>query len=277
MYNLGVLYDKGLKDHERAEKYYLMAVENGHAGAMFNLGVFFDEDLKDYEKAKKYYLMAIKKGHADAMYNLGFLYDQMPNDVGKAEKFYLMAAEKGHADAMCNLGFLYQYELKDIEKAEKYYMMAVEKGHAAAMHNLAVLYFEQKKEKDRAVELSEEAVYLDNSILNAQFLAKVYLWNDQLENSICTINELLDNKEFVDEYTLHLREYLMLLIAKEQDLYITEYFETSDLNFKERFKPLYYALLHFKGDKNYHKIPPELIEPVYEIIEKIRQMAVEYT
>ncbi len=48
------------------------------------------------------------------------------------------------------------------------------------------------------------------------------------------------------------------------------------MNLKDRFKPLYYALLHFKNDPDYHKMPPELAEPVKDIIEKVKQMAVDY-
>jgi hypothetical protein len=40
--------------------------------------------------------------------------------------------------------------------------------------------------------------------------------------------------------------------------------------------PLYYALLYLSGDENYHRCPPELSEPVAEIIEQIKGMAVDY-
>ena len=55
---------KEFKDYEGAKKYYLMAIEKGHASAMFNLALLYDNEFKDYEEAKKYYLMAIEKGHA---------------------------------------------------------------------------------------------------------------------------------------------------------------------------------------------------------------------
>lgn len=49
-----------------------------------------------------------------------------------------------------------------------------------------------------------------------------------------------------------------------------------NLSLKERFKPIYYALLFLKNDKDYQKIPPELEEPVKKIIEKVKQMAIDY-
>jgi len=276
MYNLGLLYDEGFKDYKKAEEYYLMAVENGDTSAMYNLGLLYNEGFKDYKKAEKHYSMAVEKGHVNAMYNLGLLYDEGFKDYEKAEEYYLMAVENGDASAMYNLGLLYDEGFKDYKKAEKHYSMAVEKGHAGAMHNLAVLYFEQKKHKQEALKFSKEAVSLEKTVLHSQFLGKVYLWNDQIENSIKTINELLQDNNLLEKYTWHLNQYLMLLIAKKQYNYVTEYFETPDLNLKERFKPLYYALLYFTGDKNYHKLPPEISEPVEEIIEQIKQMEKDY-
>jgi len=68
----------------------------------------------------------------------------------------------------------------------------------------------------------------------------------------------------------------MLLLAKKRYADVAAYFEMPELNLKERFKPLYYALLYFLKDKEYHKLPPELTEPVNEIIKEVKQMAVDY-
>jgi hypothetical protein len=69
---------------------------------------------------------------------------------------------------------------------------------------------------------------------------------------------------------------LLLLLSKKQYADVAEYFEISHLNLKERLKPLYYALLFFLEDKDYHKLPPELSEPVNAIIERVNQMTVDY-
>ena len=41
---------------------------------MTNLGVLYESEYKDYEKAEKYYLMAVEKEESQAMNNLGVLY-----------------------------------------------------------------------------------------------------------------------------------------------------------------------------------------------------------
>jgi GTP cyclohydrolase III len=68
----------------------------------------------------------------------------------------------------------------------------------------------------------------------------------------------------------------MLLIAQKHYQSINMYFETPELELQERFKPLYYAFLYFIGDQNYYKLPPELSEPVEDIIKQIKQLTVDY-
>ena len=67
-----------------------------------------------------------------------------------------------------------------------------------------------------------------------------------------------------------------LILAKQQYHQVTAYFESPELDLQERFKLLYYALLYFSDDPNYHKLPPELSEPVEDIIKQVKQMAVDY-
>jgi TPR repeat protein/DNA-binding MarR family transcriptional regulator len=145
MNNLALLYEEERKDLDTAEKYYRMAVEKGDADAMFNLGNLYRQDRKDLDLAEKYYQMAVEKGHAGAMFNLGNLYWRELKDLDTAEKYYRMAVEKGDADAMFNLANLYSRDRKDLGLAEKYYQMAVEKGHAGAMFNLGNLYWRDRK------------------------------------------------------------------------------------------------------------------------------------
>ena len=243
-------------------------------------------ELDNYEKAEKYFLMAVDSGHTIAMYILGLFYIVTMRNDKKAEKYCLMAVDKGQTDAIVALGHLYFYHLKDYEKAEKYYLMSVEaeksdvspldEDHLEVMYNLAFLYFGQKKHKEDALKLSKKSILLKKNIITIILLSNAYLWNNQIENSINMINEALHDNMFVDEYANIFGEYLMLLISKKQFQYTTAYFETSDLNLKEKLKPLYYAFLKITGDENFYKIPPELSEPVNEIVAKIRQMEIDY-
>ena len=136
-------------------------------------------------KAEKYYLTAIEKGHVAAINNLAALYsDQYKRETNinkkielenKAEKYCLMAIEKANVGAINNLAVLYRAQSeretninKKIElenKAEKYYLMAIEKGNVDAINNLANLYSRQsEREKDTITKskLERLSVWLRN-------------------------------------------------------------------------------------------------------------------
>jgi len=136
---LALLYSE-FKSLRKAEKYYLMAVEKGHLGAMNNLAVLYKNEFKSYDKAKKYYLMAFQNGFVGAMFNLARLYQNELDSAEKAKKCYLIAVQEGHIGAIFNLALLYHKDSAFHNMAEKYYLMAVEKGHVKAMLNLAMLY-----------------------------------------------------------------------------------------------------------------------------------------
>ena len=68
----------------------------------------------------------------------------------------------------------------------------------------------------------------------------------------------------------------MLLLAKQQIQYLQTYFETPELDLRDRFKPVYYVFLYATNDPNFHKLPPELSELVHDIIKQVNQLAADY-
>jgi len=140
-YMLGYLYNTQEK-YPEAEKYYLLAIENGDVDALNNLALLYKTQAK-YPEAEKYYLFAIEKGDNNALSNLANLYYNRAK-YPEAEKLYLLAIEKGQVDALNNLALLYQNQAKYTE-AEKYYLLAIDKGQVEALYNLAILYTTQEK------------------------------------------------------------------------------------------------------------------------------------
>lgn len=85
-----------------------------------------------------------------------------------------------------------------------------------------------------------------------------------------------------DENTSEEVEKLLLYIAKKQYSFLHDYFtnkENQHLQPKDRFKPIYYALMYYMQDEyphEYLKMGKELKQTVEEIIAKIEQMAIDY-
>jgi TPR repeat protein/DNA-binding transcriptional ArsR family regulator len=279
MNNLALLYHSEYKDYQNAEKYYRMAVAKGDTKAMYNLALLYADEYKNYQKAEKYYRMAVEKGDRKTMYNLAPLYHIKYKDYQKAELYYRMAVEKGLKEAMYNLALLYHSEYQDYEKAEEFYLMAVEKGFSDAMNNLAYLYFQQKKNKAKALSLIKESIKSKKDFFSNQTLSLVLLWNNQIEDALKIGKELWEDKEVVDNYPSDCKEYLLMLMAKKQYYAALKLFEESPFNLKDRHKPIYYTLMYFLKDEypnEYIKMGEELKQTIEEIIAVVRQWEKDY-
>lgn len=281
MYNLAYLYHYEYKDKDfkKAERYYLMAVDNEHSGAMNNLGVLYNAEFNDFKKAEEYYLMAVEKEKSLAMTNLGSLYEIKYKNFRKAEYYYLMAVEKGQRDAMFNLALMYEKEYKDFKKAEHYYLMAVEKEDSGAMQNLALLYFDKKRNKFKALNLAKDAFEMEKDSESAGFYSIILLWNDEIEEALKLIKVFMENEEEILNNDELLKFILMFLLAKRQYHFTYKLFKENKFEIKDKFKPIYYALIYFMRDiypDEYKKMGPELKQTVEEIINTVNQMSIDY-
>jgi TPR repeat protein len=279
MADLAFLYQTEHKDYEKAEKYYLMAVEKGHSGAMANLALLYQTEYKDYEKAEKYYLMALEKGHLGAMFNLALLYQTEYKDHEKAEKYYLMAAEKGLSFALHNLAFLYQTEYKDYERAERYYLKAVEKGTSRAMNNLALLYYQTRVNKTKALELAKISFEKEKDAYSAHTYSLILLWNNEVEKAVEISKIFVEDIKMFEGFPEDIRLFLIMLMAKKQYNYVYNLFEENKFEIKDRYKPIYYALMYFLQDKypdEFKKMGDELRQTVMEIVEEVKRIEKDY-
>ena len=105
------------------------------------------------------------------------------------------------------------------------------------------------------------------------------LWNNEIQRAIEISNNFLETEEALEKFPDDMVLFLMLLMAKKQYHLALNIFRENPHHLKDRFKPVYYALMHFLMDEfpNEHKkMGGELEETVKEIIEKIKQMEYDY-
>jgi TPR repeat protein len=280
MLGLGWIYRYEHKDLAKAEEWYLKAAEKGNATAMNNLGLIYQIEHKDLAKAEEWYLKAAEKGDSDAMYNLGGLYWGEHKDLAKAEEWYLKVAEKGDSDAMYNLGGLYWGEHKDLAKAEEWYFKAVEKGGTDAMNDLAWLFFEQKKEKEKALELAANAHQKEPGESNiAHTYASILLWNSQTEKAFEFAHLFVWDEELQADDKEGCLLFFTLALAKNQAQKLYELFTSpqgQEQHFKDRYKPIWYAILKKLDHPDFLRIGDELSQTVEEILAAAEQMAIDY-
>ncbi len=262
-------------DFPGIKKRYLQVLHQTSREAMFQLGALYAESLQHLPKAETYYQMAAEEGHVPAMVALADLYNYRIFDDKKAERFYLLAAEQGDVQSMVNLGLLYHNVFKNPRKAEKYYSMAIERDDLTAMNGLAWLYFEQQREKQTALRYARRIIDAEQNIYTAHTVSCIYLWNNFIDEALHLAEEFMASPEAHENLSQDILLYLMLLLAKQQYDQALGYFETSSY-FQEHFRPLFYALLYFMEDENYYRRPPELEEPINDMIKQVQHMAKDY-
>ena len=259
---------------EEAEK--LEDLTTNQKGQLYFVKGFIFKEQKEYEKAEKYYLQAIESGDNDALINLGLLYKEQ-KEYEKAEKYYLQAIEKGNNDILFNLGLLYK-EQKEYEKAEKYYLQAIKNGHNGALNNLAYMYFSQSNNKEQALKLVQESYEKNKSYINIHTLAIILLWNEEFSKSYEKFEEWMEYEEAFESLD-DISEYINLLISKGQYYKAKEYFENEKYQLKDRLKPIWYALMTLMQDEfpnEIKKMGSELQTSVDDILETIEQLKQKY-
>jgi TPR repeat protein len=281
--NIGLIIGNILTDQkkniQKAAEYYLESVARENVNAMFNLGVLYEVEFKDYEKAKEYYLMAIKKGNSKAMNNLALLYRIEFKDNEKAIEYYLMGIEKGNINSIFNLALLYKNELHDYENAEKYFLIAIKQENIEAMCNLSSLYLDLKKNKTETLKLKKIVHINRPNPPHALGYVIALLWNNEIEESIKVYNKNCNNEEMHKEVDENIYWTFLMFIAKKQYHFVYKLFEENKFDVKDKYKPVYFALLSLMGDEykdKYLKIGNELKQTVEEVLTEIKKMEIEY-
>jgi TPR repeat protein len=276
---IGMCY-ANINNFNKAEEFYLKAIGKNDFTAMYNLAVLYQMKYKDINKAEEFYLKANEQGHSYAMNNLGALYQTEYKDINKAEEFYLKAAEQGNSDAMCNLALLYQKEYKDINKAEEFYLKAIKKNNPTAMYNYAFVLFIKREKKKEALRLAKKSFAINKEFNRLYTFLIMLLWNDEIEEAVKAWETELFKEEYISKNIKEISFLFNFFIAKQQYNFIYKLFTENQFELKERYKPIYFALLHFmssKYDMERDKMGPELKETVDEIVENIKQLAKDYS
>lgn len=269
-----------LKDFKNAIKYFNEAIALGDIQACNCLGDLHYRN-KDYDKAQMAYLHAFEKGNLNAALYLGGIF-KIKKDYDNAEKYFLKAVEKSNTEAMIGLGVLY-LEQKKHAKAEKYFLKAIERKNYNAANNLGWLYFEQKTNKEAALKYATIAFQKTNNQLEiSHTLSIIQLWYNLYIESWQTAQSFIYDVELVENNYSEFILYFQLLLAKEQYQTLYDYFNSEkaqELHIKDRFKPIWYALMYYMQDQypnEYLKMGGELKETVEEIIAEVEQMRVDY-
>lgn len=181
---------------------------------------------------------------------------------------------------MSNLGVLFQHEKKDIEKAAEWYRKAAEAGDTGGMNDLAWLFFKQITQKDQALKWAIDGVKKDteNDWLR-HTAACVFAWNNRMAESKDLALIFIKNQDLLEKEPDDITTYFILLLAKGESQWLLKLFTGPDgeaAQLKDRFKPIYYAILKTLDHPDALRMGDELQQTVDEILAKAKQMDVDY-
>ncbi|HQM85982.1 MAG TPA: hypothetical protein PLD55_14985, partial [bacterium] len=100
------------------------------------------------------------------------------------------------------------------------------------------------------------------------------LRSDKIEEGVLAAREFLSHEKVYEKYTEDITLLLIFMMAKNQYNSVLKIFNENNFEIKDRFKPVYYALMHFMKDKfpnEYLKMGSELKETVEEIIKEVEK------
>lgn len=277
-YDLAELYEDGFKDLSLARDYFKQSYKKtSNKNSLFGYALVSDK-IGDYKEAEMAYLEHINKFDEKRAYNNLAIVYEYSNDFEKAIEFYQKAIEKGENQyAKINLANLYIDKIQNFEKGEKLLLEEVNKGNTNSMYYLAWNYYLLGKYPQKALDLSSSAYKNEKSIYIANTHATVLLWNNKYKEAKKVSSDFFGNIESYEKFSEGIIDYILLLISKGRFEDAFELFGEemgSKFSLKDRFKPVYFALMHYMKETHpleYLKMGEELKETVEEIIVKIEE------
>jgi Fe2+ or Zn2+ uptake regulation protein len=209
------------------------------------------------------------------IYELLALHSQGLAQKDETLKYYKKLRELNFFDFLIHEA-LTLIELKQESKAEKLLTENYKKTKNSLFEMssglLAFLYFTNKKNKNDALELVSFESYFE---VSSEVKTNVLLWNNKILEATEEFNKMITT--FSKD--LDLTIFLILFIAKKQYHTIFNLFNNSEYKLKDKYKLIYYALMHFmkaEYPNEYLKMGTELEPAVKKIIDDINQVAIDY-
>ncbi|MBL1243247.1 MAG: NACHT domain-containing protein [Sulfurimonas sp.] len=158
--------------------------------------------------------------------------------------------------------------LEQYENAEQYFQKSFYKQNSQFSANISIAYYTTGECKDRALTISQSLYTKQNNKINTMLYGLILLWDEDFSKSYQVVENYFQEE---DEDTFII-EYFKLLISKGQFYQAKKILEMPEYQLKERYKPIWYALITLMQDEFPHEIKKmgrELAESVEEVLKEI--------
>ena len=166
---------------------------------------------------------------------------------------------------------------KEYEKAEDYF---IKLGYGENQAHLPWVYILFGKGRERAKQLAEMNYRQTANYFTTESLSLILLWSEEFKRSYGEFLALLAYlKEMDTSADISISTYMKLLLAKGQYYKAKEFLEMPEYQLKEKYKPIWYALMKLMEKEfpnEIKKMGSELKESVDEILKDIEKYKEKY-
>ncbi|TMP29318.1 ATPase [Pseudoalteromonas rubra] len=210
--------------------------------------------------------------------NIGEIYHQL-GEYDLSEQHFLSALDAGEP-VLAMLGCLNVYKA-NFSQAIDYFeqLLSNDKSHVIYTMLAWCYYFQADPiNKFAALQCARQGMEKTPSSNSTAALIRAMLWNNLFQDATQTMDVLLSQNGVLDSADEPLLTGLFIpFLAKGQTNLVERWFDQYEL--KERFKPIYYALMTLIQDKYPNevlKMGEELKETVDEVLNEIEDWSVKY-
>ena len=227
MYNLAKLYDEKRK-HEKAEKYYLMAIQHGNIDAMIQLADMYVllKKSTNYVDIEKYYLIAMNTlKNTTIIKKLAHFYMYTNGDKINGIKYYTMAANNEDYESICVLANHYK-RIDDYVNAEKYFILMTKKNHCDFCE-LQSFFIDIKKDPVGLLKICIENPEFGDTCRIKKIIKDTSILK---LDPVGLINFCIENKEFVNRVDLikMIKKIFIFKLDEQQHKTFVEFLSSFD-------------------------------------------------
>jgi len=200
------------------------------------------------------------------------------DNISEAKKCYEIASDIGNVDAKFNLGLLIANE----RPVEGFSIInsAAEQQHVVAMYAISLLCLRLKINKTKSLDFASAAYQQKPFDINYSLhYACILLWHNQIEKAWEIAPKFVWDKELQAKQSDDFLFFFTLALAKNQAQALYNLFTSpqgQEQNFKDRYKPIWYAILKKLDHPDFLRMGDELTQTVEEVLAKADQMAIDY-
>ena len=304
-----------LRNYEKAEEMFKKSMHMNYGPSTYWLGRMYLDIYKDVDTAWNYLKKAAHQGDASAFTQMGII-KKIKKRYKDAFTYFDKAIESGEYWATIEAHEL-AYDRSDFDLIIFYqrlskliaaYTHSIQDDTLTDKYSFFTKLFYNLLGKKNSSELQSELEGLDALVLETELksllLNILNVWANNFDKiqaqTFGFLNEIrirsYEHHTFSEENLAHrnmqlefnndalwlgylVHRLFLMLLAKKQYHTAYNFFKQEQYQLRDRYKPLYYATLHFLQDEypsEYLRMGPELQETVEDILIEVAQVAIDY-